>query len=198
MLAEYTDLDERDKWARVGSSSVILNTYAVPGDVPGKEPGNLEHSTLRWETYRVRQDRHRTGQDRSDARCGPAPRSAVLRNLDRGRPDCYRGRPALDCEHRHTAVSGHHLGDHRCAAAQLVSPAPLAVVAGERGLPADNLCAAGADLGFGGVRYRPLGGDAAGVCERVQPDLQLPPRPQHSAWLWAGAAGATGLLGPAE
>ena len=34
------------------------------------------------------------------------------------------------------AVPCHHLGDHRCAAAQLVSPAPLAVVAGECGLPA--------------------------------------------------------------
>jgi AI-2 transport protein TqsA len=28
--------------------------------------------------------------------------------------------------------------------------------------------------------------------------FKLPPRPQHSAWLRAGAARATGLLGPAE
>ena len=43
-----------------------------------------------------------------------------------------------------------------------------------------------------------LVGTLPGLCERVQPDLHLPSRPQHSAWLWAGAARATGLVGPAE
>ena len=40
--------------------------------------------------------------------------------------------------------------------------------------------------------------EAAAVRDRVRPDLRLPPQPQHSAWLWAGAARGTGLLGPAK